>query len=314
VGRDVFISHASEDKATAFAVCKALEDAGVSCWIAPRDLPGGSEYAAALLDAIVKCRLLVLIHSTYADRSVFIKREVERAVKYKKIILTFRLEKIEPSLAMEFFLCTTQWIDAFDRSLGVTTNELVESIRFQLNPQNRKDDGSSRGGQLEENVNNNHEPDVASDNRYLKELERYRIVLETAWADRQITAGEMDFMEEQTRILGLPIEMSSALEREVLGKTVREFRGLPSSTVPTTSPQAPQHIEPDTDAVHHTEPALDGAEREKIVSDLKHIIATKRKTTSGNVSVGNTDKAGEKTDNTAHDKIVSRLKSLIHRS
>ena len=35
---DVFISYSSLDKATADAVCNQLESAGISCWIAPRDI------------------------------------------------------------------------------------------------------------------------------------------------------------------------------------------------------------------------------------------------------------------------------------
>lgn len=40
VPKQVFISHASEDKPVAIAVCEALERACISCWIA-RDIPGG---------------------------------------------------------------------------------------------------------------------------------------------------------------------------------------------------------------------------------------------------------------------------------
>lgn len=41
VNHDVFISYASSDKPVADAVCAALEQRGIRCWIAPRDiLPG----------------------------------------------------------------------------------------------------------------------------------------------------------------------------------------------------------------------------------------------------------------------------------
>jgi hypothetical protein len=39
---DVFVSYSSDDKPTADAVCATLENKGIRCWIAPRDiLPGG---------------------------------------------------------------------------------------------------------------------------------------------------------------------------------------------------------------------------------------------------------------------------------
>ncbi|HEY6418688.1 MAG TPA: TIR domain-containing protein [Candidatus Binataceae bacterium] len=34
----IFISHDTHDQRAATAVCKALEDAGIPCWIASRDL------------------------------------------------------------------------------------------------------------------------------------------------------------------------------------------------------------------------------------------------------------------------------------
>ncbi len=37
MAHEVFISHSSKDKLTADALCHALEQNGVSCWIAPRD-------------------------------------------------------------------------------------------------------------------------------------------------------------------------------------------------------------------------------------------------------------------------------------
>ena len=36
--RDVFVSHASEDHALAEQVCALLEQRGLKCWIAPRDV------------------------------------------------------------------------------------------------------------------------------------------------------------------------------------------------------------------------------------------------------------------------------------
>ena len=36
--RMVFISHSTADKTIADAICHRLEEAGVRCWIAPRDI------------------------------------------------------------------------------------------------------------------------------------------------------------------------------------------------------------------------------------------------------------------------------------
>ncbi|MDR0948902.1 MAG: toll/interleukin-1 receptor domain-containing protein, partial [Lachnospiraceae bacterium] len=44
---DVFISHSSVDKSIANAICHTLEANGMRCWIAPRDIPAGTNYGAA---------------------------------------------------------------------------------------------------------------------------------------------------------------------------------------------------------------------------------------------------------------------------
>ena len=47
-----FISHASEDAAIAAAISDYLENNGVSCWIAPRDVTPGREYSSEIVDGI----------------------------------------------------------------------------------------------------------------------------------------------------------------------------------------------------------------------------------------------------------------------
>ena len=42
---DVFISYSSKDSGVAFDVCAMLEAAGLTCWIAPRNVYGGKSYA-----------------------------------------------------------------------------------------------------------------------------------------------------------------------------------------------------------------------------------------------------------------------------
>jgi TIR domain len=49
---DVFISYASPDSAVADAACESLERAGVTCWIAPRDVTPGAFYADEIVHAI----------------------------------------------------------------------------------------------------------------------------------------------------------------------------------------------------------------------------------------------------------------------
>jgi hypothetical protein len=65
--KDVFLSYSSSDKAAAETVLAGLEGQGIRCWIAPRDIPAGSEYGEQIVDAIKACRLVVLVFSNTAN-------------------------------------------------------------------------------------------------------------------------------------------------------------------------------------------------------------------------------------------------------
>jgi len=112
MGHDVFISYSHHDKSVADAVCNALESDGLRCWIAPRDVLPGSDWAESILKAIAGCRAMVLIFSSSANQSAQVPREVERAVSKEKIIVPFRVENIFPSGSLEYALSTTHWLDA----------------------------------------------------------------------------------------------------------------------------------------------------------------------------------------------------------
>jgi hypothetical protein len=76
---DVFISYSSKDKLTADAICAALERDGARCWIAPRDVLAGEEWAQSIIQAINGAKVLILVFSGFANASPQIRRVVERA-------------------------------------------------------------------------------------------------------------------------------------------------------------------------------------------------------------------------------------------
>ena len=49
---DVFISYSTKDKVIADTVCAKLEENNIRVWIAPRDVPPGSNFAEAIVNAI----------------------------------------------------------------------------------------------------------------------------------------------------------------------------------------------------------------------------------------------------------------------
>ena len=126
----VFISYASQDATVAEKVCVALEAAGISCWIAPRDVHAGQSYAAAIVEAINSCRTTPLLLSQGAVASPHVLREVERASSKRRPVLSVRMDatsRLPPDL--EYFLSANQWLDASGKPIELILPTLVESVR-----------------------------------------------------------------------------------------------------------------------------------------------------------------------------------------
>jgi TIR domain/YARHG domain len=128
-GHKVFICHATEDKVVASHICEILEGNKVPCWIAPRDIKPGHDYGEEIIRAIEEARALVLVLSTYSNKSEHVKREVERAVNKGIEVVPFRIEEILPSKSLEYFISTTQWVDAFTKPLEDHIAYLAESLK-----------------------------------------------------------------------------------------------------------------------------------------------------------------------------------------
>jgi S1-C subfamily serine protease len=130
-GRDVFISYSRHDKETADAVCAALESAGISCWIGPRDTQAGA-YGRSIMEAIRSARMLVLILSPHADNTMNVLTEVAEAFDRKLPLLPFRLSNFAPSDQMRFYIRTQHWIDAFPGVHAQYFASLIEQVRESL--------------------------------------------------------------------------------------------------------------------------------------------------------------------------------------
>ena len=132
MSHDVFISYSTKDKAIADGVCATLEQNGIRCWIAPRDILPGMEYADALVEALHGSRVLVLVFSSGANASPQVHQEVERAVSSGKIVLPFRIEDVPPDRAMEFFISGRHWLDALTPPIEEHLLELARTVKLLL--------------------------------------------------------------------------------------------------------------------------------------------------------------------------------------
>jgi hypothetical protein len=128
---EVFVSYSSRDKPVADAIVARLENAGIRCWFAPRDVLPGMNWAQAIVEAIGSTRLMVVVLSGEANRSHQVLREVERAISTGVVVIPFRIEAVEPTDAMAYYLASEHWLDALTPPLDdhiATLAQVVEAF------------------------------------------------------------------------------------------------------------------------------------------------------------------------------------------
>src|SRR4030081_1232363 len=111
MAHDVFISHSTQDKTVSDAICVALENEGLRCWIAPRDVQPGRSFAGEITRAIQESKAMVLVFSANSNNSEQVLREVQLAVTSHLHILQFRIEDVRLNDDLEYFLSTPHWLD-----------------------------------------------------------------------------------------------------------------------------------------------------------------------------------------------------------
>jgi hypothetical protein len=130
---DVFVSYATGDFAFASSACSYLEDSGIVCWMAPRDINRDAlPYTEAIAAGLGQVKAVVVFLSETANLSVHIPRELDIALERKLSIIPVRLQDLLPAGQLNYLLRTCQWLNAFDRSYRDAIDELLERLRRLL--------------------------------------------------------------------------------------------------------------------------------------------------------------------------------------
>jgi TIR domain len=110
----VFISHSSKDRKVAQTICIALENRGLACWMAGRNVGPGENFQEAIVRAIRAAKVMVLVFTDNANNSGEIKKELALASHHNLTVIPARVEDVVPSEAFAYELATRQWIDLFE--------------------------------------------------------------------------------------------------------------------------------------------------------------------------------------------------------
>jgi hypothetical protein len=128
----VFISYGSQDMQIAVDVCAALEEHGISCWIAPRDVVAGVPYAESIVDAIDAAELMVLVLTPAANGSRHVLNEVDRAVGNGLALLPVSVGQFEIAKALLFYISSQHRLQLSRSDLESSLPGIVDAAKGLL--------------------------------------------------------------------------------------------------------------------------------------------------------------------------------------
>ncbi len=132
---DVFISYKSQSINVVKAIAHILENDGIRCWYAPRDLDNhsaGKDFDDKIFEAISNSQLLVVVLSNAALGSEWVKAEVTLGLKQKKLVIPYVVSELLVENGLRLRLENKHWIDAYpnpERKFSL----LLKNIKLALN-------------------------------------------------------------------------------------------------------------------------------------------------------------------------------------
>jgi TPR repeat protein len=144
MAHDVFLSYSTKNKSVADAVCAAVENAAIRCWMAPRDVQPGRSFAGEITRAIHGSKAMVLIFSAQSNNSEQILRELELAANAHLHIVQFRIEDVTPNDDLQYYLSTPHWFDATTEPLEKHLGRFAIALKTLLETREKEMEKSVR--------------------------------------------------------------------------------------------------------------------------------------------------------------------------
>jgi len=138
MSEDVFISHVQEDGELAALLHDALENRGISCWLASRDIKKGAIWSSEITRAIDACQVLMFILSVHSNRDPKeVLRELHAADARGIPILCVNLDGVMPDRELKYFLLSQQLANVSCPPSEMQIDEIRSSVTHYLSYQQR---------------------------------------------------------------------------------------------------------------------------------------------------------------------------------
>ncbi len=150
----IFISYGSENQEIADFFKRVLSKNGIQSWMQPGDVPGDHKYIEVYDKVIRNSAGVILLLTDYAQESEWVPRELERAIRYRKPILSVALGSVTVKDDFSSYICNDQGVNIakpdFDENapeiqqvlavmrIFADANAKGETIRKYLVPQTGK--------------------------------------------------------------------------------------------------------------------------------------------------------------------------------
>jgi len=158
----VFLSHSSKDKLVADKICLQLESSGVKCWIAPRDVEPGRDYAEEIFRALQECTLVILVLSADSVASRDVQKEIAIAAAGGLGVLPFKVGEVTLTGALAYHLQSAQWLDATQRSVDAALVQLVAAVQASTGASHHENESDQQLRSRDESTQDSANRQVAS--------------------------------------------------------------------------------------------------------------------------------------------------------
>jgi predicted ATPase len=124
----VVIAHAVGDYRTAELVCARLEERGLACWLARRDIAVGTNEPEARAAAVADAAAIVAIVTAGAVQDLAFHRELELAFGARRPIIPVLVGDVRPEGAIRYYVGESAWI-ATGGDIAASLDELALALR-----------------------------------------------------------------------------------------------------------------------------------------------------------------------------------------
>lgn len=146
--KTVFISYSSLDSQTVDRVIRLLEQMKISYWKAPEMIPAGSSYAREIPQAIRDCKIFLLIVSQASQDSVWVEKEIDTAIHYRRTILPLKIDD-EPMNDMFYFYLNNVQAVFYHNDAAAAFQALQKRLEYLLPEQTETDVTQSSAKNIE---------------------------------------------------------------------------------------------------------------------------------------------------------------------